>query len=109
MTDPIERHVRELLWMNHGCQMSALYGDDGELQCNAETCRMDFKRDPLPGLIELLMARGRLHAGLKVPSVPVSALRALLKEWQDTGDSMQALIDLELLCERAIDAQEPTP
>lgn len=32
--------LRRLLWLNHGCV--SLYGDDGEMQCNA--CRVDFKR-----------------------------------------------------------------
>lgn len=35
--------LRELLALGHGCQVMALYGDDGELQC-AE-CFTDFKRD----------------------------------------------------------------
>ena len=35
--------LRTLLWKNHGCSCSALYGDDGELQCNQ--CMIDFKRD----------------------------------------------------------------
>ena len=35
--------LRELLWSTHPCQ--GKYGDDGELQCNATTCLIDFKRD----------------------------------------------------------------
>jgi hypothetical protein len=38
-----EMKLRELLWLNHGCEHPALYGDDGEMQCN--TCMIDFKRD----------------------------------------------------------------
>jgi len=34
--------LRKLLWINHGCDRSALYGDDGEMQCNK--CMIDFKR-----------------------------------------------------------------
>ena len=34
---------RELLWLRHGCTGVALYGDDGEMQCNS--CRIDFRRD----------------------------------------------------------------
>jgi len=35
--------LRYLLWLRHGCEMSALYGDDGEMQC--KKCVIDFKRD----------------------------------------------------------------
>lgn len=34
---------RRLLWLRHGCNVYALYGDDGEMQCNF--CGLDFKRD----------------------------------------------------------------
>ena len=34
--------LREMLWVNHGCGISALYGDDGEMQCHK--CMIDFKR-----------------------------------------------------------------
>lgn len=33
---------RMLLFLRHGCSLSDLYGDDGELQCKA--CNIDFKR-----------------------------------------------------------------
>jgi hypothetical protein len=36
--------LRHLLWLRHGCDLSALYGDDGEMQCHG--CRIDFLRDP---------------------------------------------------------------
>lgn len=35
--------LRRLLWLRHGCPFSALYGDDGEMQCNV--CMLDFKKD----------------------------------------------------------------
>lgn len=41
LCDEIER-MRRLLWLRHGCPVTALYGDDGEMQCNA--CIIDFKR-----------------------------------------------------------------
>lgn len=34
--------LRSLLWLRHGCESSAKYGDDGEMQCNQ--CGIDFKR-----------------------------------------------------------------
>ena len=37
------KKFRQLLWLNHGCPISKLYGDDGELQCSQ--CRVDFLRD----------------------------------------------------------------
>jgi len=36
--------LRRLLWLRHGCDTGALYGDDGEMQCGH--CIMDFKRMP---------------------------------------------------------------
>lgn len=35
--------LRRLLWLRHGCPFPALYGDDGEMQCNV--CMLDFKRN----------------------------------------------------------------
>lgn len=34
--------LRQMLWLSHGCPHSALYGDDGEMQCGR--CSIDFKR-----------------------------------------------------------------
>ena len=34
--------IRKLLWLNHGCDVNALYGDDGEMCCNS--CGLDFRR-----------------------------------------------------------------
>lgn len=49
--------LRKLLWLHHRCSdIRALYGDDGEMQCN--TCMVDFKRDS-PKLIEKKL---RIHA-----------------------------------------------
>lgn len=35
--------LRKLLWLRHGCEITVLYGDDGEMQCGK--CGIDFKRD----------------------------------------------------------------
>ena len=37
--------LRKLLWLHHGCNLPALYGDDGEMQCHS--CQIDFKRDSI--------------------------------------------------------------
>lgn len=44
-TEEENKILRRLLWQHHGCESisAALYGDDGELQCNV--CGIDFKRD----------------------------------------------------------------
>jgi hypothetical protein len=39
-----EKILRQLLWLRHGCPLNALYGDDGEMQCNNPGCMIDFKR-----------------------------------------------------------------
>lgn len=41
----IEQELRTEYWLNHGCGLFALYGDDGEMQCGM--CLLDFKRAPL--------------------------------------------------------------
>ena len=43
MSDPETENkiLRKLLWIRHGCPFSALYGDDGEMQCHI--CMIDFK------------------------------------------------------------------
>lgn len=75
-----EQTIRAGLWVNHGCPFAALYGDDGEMQCNQITCRIDFKREPLPALLTRLFAMGRLHAGILEESEAHAALVAALKE-----------------------------
>ena len=37
-----EYELRIMLWLRHGCEHSALYGDDGERTCNS--CKIDFIR-----------------------------------------------------------------
>jgi hypothetical protein len=74
-----EDDARRFLWMNHGCPPSALKGDAGEMQCNAESCHLDFKREPLDSLLIALFAQGRLIAGEMPEAVPVSDLRGLVE------------------------------
>ena len=52
--DEIERLLREEWWLNHGHPFHALYGDDGEMACNA--CPADFKREPFDSLREKVRA-----------------------------------------------------
>lgn len=49
--DWIEQRLRQEWWAGHGCPIHALYGDDGEMQCNAQTCMKDFKRGPMDELL----------------------------------------------------------
>ena len=47
--------AREWIWLNHGCPISVLYGDDGEMQCSCNKHRsIDFKRMPITQIIEIL-------------------------------------------------------
>lgn len=56
--DAIELELRQGWWLNHRCSIAALYGDDGEMQCNA--CMKDFKRTPLDELrAHVAMRRSR--------------------------------------------------
>ncbi len=51
----VERDFREHLWVNHGCSVATLYGDDGEMQCGL--CVLDFKRMPLSELRRRLLEK----------------------------------------------------
>lgn len=50
--------LREMLWLMHGCNISALYGDDGEKQCSK--CLIDFKRMPVSTIVQRLETIGRI-------------------------------------------------
>jgi hypothetical protein len=52
LTDEVEQ-LRRWLWATHGCPVAVLYGDDGEMQCNATAIHrpLDFKRDDLIRLV----------------------------------------------------------
>ena len=51
--EEIERLLRKEWWVNHGHDYATLYGDDGEMACNA--CPADFKRMPLDVLHGFVM------------------------------------------------------
>lgn len=53
----VELTLRREWWLGHRCPISALYGDDGEMQCGATTCMKDFKRAPLAELREHVTQR----------------------------------------------------
>ena len=84
-----ERELRKVLWINHGCPVTALYGDDGEMQCSA--CRLDFKMMPLADLCMKLIGMGRLHAG-KLPDPPADA-QAVIAGLEDLRDEIDRALD----------------
>lgn len=43
--------LRKLLWLHHG-HVEFLYGDDGEMQCSHNDCRLDFKRDSVDTIVK---------------------------------------------------------
>lgn len=49
-----EWELRRLLWLHHGC-MEGIYGDDGEMQCNA--CMLDFVRDDIEKITNRFFVR----------------------------------------------------
>ncbi len=54
----VEMKLRELLWLNHGCPVHILYGDDGEMQCGR--CLIDFKRHDVKFIEERFQNRIRM-------------------------------------------------
>lgn len=60
--------LRRLLWMNHGHEFSALYGDDGEMQCNKCMCEFgfwDWKRTPAHEIEAKIQARNMRRVSIK--------------------------------------------
>ncbi len=51
----VETRLRVELWLGHGCSIATLYGDDGEMQCNA--CRVDFKRGHIRDVVAFVVGR----------------------------------------------------
>ncbi len=49
--------LRRMLWLRHGCNPAALYGDDGELQCHE--CMIDFLRMPARDIEAVFDEAGR--------------------------------------------------
>jgi hypothetical protein len=70
----IEQQLRSEWWLNHGCPWRALYGDDGEMQCNALGCMKDFKHEPLEQLWEYVSQRRshRVTTTTTPPAPPVA-------------------------------------
>lgn len=54
-----EKCLRKMLWLGHGCPVTSLYSDDGEMQCG-NSCHkpVDFKRDGV-GILERKLLRRR--------------------------------------------------
>lgn len=50
--------LRKLLWLNHGCSITALYGDDSEMQCGA--CAVDFKRWSMSAMLMAWRSKARV-------------------------------------------------
>ena len=61
----IEQLLRREWWLHHGHEYSAMYGDDGEMQCQA--CPADFLRQPLDEL-EKIVFDARLKNAVKLSS-----------------------------------------
>lgn len=57
----IEQELRTEYWLNHGCGLFALYGDDGEMQCGM--CLLDFKR------MDLAVLKEHTHLGRRAKTV----------------------------------------
>jgi hypothetical protein len=62
----LEKRYRRLLWESHAgyTHMPALYGDDGEMQCNHQLCGIDFKRQPLEQIEQHIFAVNLKRAAL---------------------------------------------
>lgn len=75
--------LRKLLWLNHGCNITALYGDDGEMQCGA--CAVDFKRWSMSAML----AAWRSKARVLPAEVGTESLRQLINAAAGTIDHLE--------------------
>lgn len=91
-----ERRAREVLWLGHGCPISALYGDDGEMQCNhgARHGFIDFKREPWDQI------QGRLLAA--ATPEPERPAYSPVGQQQATSDSTNFVMPLERPAARCV-------
>ena len=67
----VEFRYRQRLWLGHGHGLGALYGDDGEMQCNHAYCMTDFKRLDLDIIEHRLreLALRRLSDAMSKPEI----------------------------------------
>jgi len=77
------QQLRELLWLNHGCGITALYGDDGELQCCQ--CVVDFKRWSVSEILKVWRTQVRRTAALAAQAPSVSPAVQLLVAAADSA------------------------
>jgi DNA-directed RNA polymerase subunit RPC12/RpoP len=82
-TEKEKLQIRKFLWMNHGCGLIGLYGDDGELQCNniSEHCPIDFKRDSFNDIEKKL-----IEGVIKKVDPPKVKKETIKRAWIDLND-----------------------
>jgi len=49
------QQLRKYIWLNHGCEITSLYGDDGQMQCGK--CMIDFKNWDVDIIIKNLLKK----------------------------------------------------
>lgn len=81
--------LRRLLWQEH--PHTAKYGDDGELQCNAPSCLIDFKRDLVENIETKVdqIARNEVEGRL-ADEKRLQAFLSILDAWIDLNRGGQA-------------------
>jgi hypothetical protein len=71
MTEQEEQGVRKYLWLNHGCPIQFLYGDDGEMQCSVLRHKsLDFKNDSITLLLKTIYEANYLQYLNSIGSIP---------------------------------------
>lgn len=76
-----EREARLALWANHGCDdFTALYGDDGEMQCHK--CQHDFLREDWVPLTQFSLVQKAANQPASRPPPPSAPPQFTMKELQ---------------------------
>ena len=69
--------IRKFIWLNHGCSIVCLYGDDGEMQCGNLSIHpsLDFKIMPMKKIIETLIKAWRMNAEKEIAMGTIPAFQ----------------------------------
>ena len=84
MLETENQQLRKLLWLNHGCDVTALYGDDGEMGCCK--CAVDFKRWSANEMLTVWRTQARRTAALAPGVSP--AVQLLMNAADDARDHL---------------------
>jgi hypothetical protein len=98
--------IREYLWQSHGHHGPPLYGDDGEMQCNACRPTWDYRRMPLA---EVIAAARQARWNTNIQKVREASVSTPSEGWQPPRYCTCAANGIELPEAHAKDCRRSAP